>query len=71
MDNVPGAYSYEWSIEALGDYTIYPAGDRWIDVIFSDPGSYRIICLVTLSDFSEVTYTLGVTVTQEPTSFKY
>lgn len=65
IDDIPGAISYEWSVEALGGYTIYPAGDRWIDIIFSNTGNYRIICVVTMSDFSEVIHFTGAYVTNE------
>lgn len=65
IDAIPGAISYDWSIQGSGDAIIYPVGDRWIDIIFEDPGYYDVICVVTMSDNSKVTYALYVSVTEE------
>nr|WP_121270277.1 hypothetical protein [Pedobacter schmidteae] len=66
INAIPGAISYDWSIQGPANgYIIYPAGDRWMDVIFSKVGYYDIICVVTMSDYSEVTYAISIPVSEE------
>lgn len=61
IDEIPGAISYSWSVQGTeGGHILFPAGDRLIDIIFTKVGYYDIICVVTLSDYSEVTYAISV-----------
>ncbi|MDR6783824.1 hypothetical protein ABIE26_002787 [Pedobacter africanus] len=65
VDNVPGAVSYEWFVQGSGQTVLFPAGDRFLDIIFYDPGAYDIICVVTKSDYTEVINYLYLIVDEE------
>jgi len=65
INPIPGAVSYSWSTQGLGNTLIFYASDTLIDIIFLAPGSYDIICVVTMSDNTQVEYAINVGVSEE------
>jgi hypothetical protein len=66
IDEIPGAESYVWSVQGSpGGATIWPAWDTAIDLTFSTPGGYDVICTVTMSNNTVVVYSLYVDVYAE------
>jgi hypothetical protein len=65
IDEIPGAVSYEWSVQGGTGATIWPAWDTAIDLTYSYPGICEVICTVTMSNSSVVVYSLSVDVYEE------
>ncbi|HEY8898012.1 MAG TPA: hypothetical protein VIM79_24470 [Niastella sp.] len=67
IDELPGAVSYEWSVQGNTGAVIWPAWDTAIDLTFSYPGMCDIICTVTFSNGSVEVYALQIDVYEAPT----
>ena len=67
IDEIPGAVSYEWSVQGNTGAVIWPADwtDTAIDLTFSYEGMCDVICTVTLSNNTQVVYSLSVDVYEE------
>ena len=67
IDEIPGAVSYEWSVQGSTGAVIWPAD--WtvtaIDLTFSYPGMCDVICTVTLDNGNVEVYALSVDVYEE------
>ena len=62
---IPGAVSYEWSVQGSTGAVIWPAWDTAVDLTFSYPGMCDLICTVTLSNGSVEVYLLSIDVYNE------
>lgn len=69
IDELPGAVSYEWSVQGNTGAVIWPAWDTAIDLTFSYPGMCDIICTVTFSNGSVEVYALQIDVYEAPNDF--
>ena len=65
IDEIPGAVSYEWSVQGNTGATIWPAWDTAIDLTFSYPGMCDVICTVTLDNGMVEVYAISVDVYAE------
>ncbi|MNL19716.1 hypothetical protein D3C87_1409320 [compost metagenome] len=66
IDEIPGAVSYTWSVLGwAGGATIWPGWDTAIDMTFSKPGIYDIICTVQMDSGPDQVYGLAVDVYEE------
>ncbi|HEX6428338.1 MAG TPA: hypothetical protein VF008_11655 [Niastella sp.] len=59
---VPGAVSYEWSVQGNTAAVIWPAWDTAVDLTFSYQGICELICTVTLDNGSVEVYSLSFNV---------
>jgi hypothetical protein len=58
IDDIPGAVSYEWSVQGATGAIIWPAWDTAVDLTFENSGICDLTCTVTLDDGSVEVYTL-------------
>ncbi|SHE44082.1 hypothetical protein [Pedobacter caeni] len=66
IDEIPGALYYTWTVVGPeGGSTVWYAGDRAIDVVFSKKGMYDIICTVTMADGPDLLFALSPYVQEE------
>lgn len=66
IDEIPGAVSYEWSVQGTTDAHIWPAWDTAIDLTFSHSGYCDVICTVTMDNNTVVVYSLYIGVGSAP-----
>ncbi|MEO6520076.1 MAG: hypothetical protein ABIN91_00230 [Mucilaginibacter sp.] len=66
VDDVPGAVSYDWWVEAgVTQATIWPAWDTAIDLTFSHAGYCIVHCTITMSSGTPIDMPLVVDVYDE------
>jgi hypothetical protein len=65
IEEIPGAVSYEWSVQGANEAVIWPADPTAVDLTFSYPGMYDLICTVTMSNGSVEDYALVINVYEE------
>jgi hypothetical protein len=65
IDEIPGAVSYDWSVQGNTGAVIWPAWDTAIDLTFSYAGMCDVICTVTMDNGAVVVYSLSVDVYEE------
>ncbi|MES2275113.1 MAG: hypothetical protein V4592_03760 [Bacteroidota bacterium] len=65
IDDIPGAVSYDWSVDGTSQATIWPGWDTAIDLTFSHRGYCVVTCMVTMSNSAVVPYTLYIDVYDE------